>query len=169
MRQTKSSCKSAAICKSRFSSRRHQSLSRRRRTQFHLRVLFVLRYRVAAHNAGFSSSAIASLFLFFSFPRSKNPPLFPRKTRGIPRKVRAQRGARRGRELSDCRHLRAGLSLINDGNIPPYTVTRLTRERSSPSVVYKRYCRCNARRCAASLLAFTASTTALDKKHRHPS
>lgn len=115
-----------------------------------------MRYRVAAHNAGFSSSAIASLFrlflLFFLFGQRIR--LFPRKTRGIPCEVRAQRGARRGRELSDCRHLHAGLSLINDGNIPPYTVTRPrpTRERPSPSVVYKRYYRCDAAQLPCLLL-----------------
>lgn len=117
-----------------------------------------MRYRIAAHNAGFSSSAIASLFrLFFLFFFSlfgQRIRLFPRKTRGIPCDVRAQRGARRGRELSDCRHLHAGLSLINDGNIPPYTVTRPrpTRERPSPSVVYKRYYRYDAAQLPCLLL-----------------
>lgn len=47
--------------------REDTNLSRRRQTRFHLRVLFVLRYRVAAHNAGFFSSAIASLFRLFLF------------------------------------------------------------------------------------------------------
>lgn len=34
------------------------------------------------------------------------------------------RGEWSRKELSDCRHLRDGLSLINGGNIPPYTVTQ---------------------------------------------
>lgn len=111
-------------------------------------------------------SFFPSLFLFLFFQRRIR--LFPREHVEFPAKCEAQRGERRGRELSDCRHLRAGLSLINDGNIPPYTVTRPrrpTRDTPTPPVVYKRYCRVASRRCAASLPAFTVSTTAtVDKK-----
>jgi len=72
---------------------------------------------------------------------------------------------RRGRKLSDCRHLSVGLSLINDGNIPPYTVTRpAAGTRPTPFVVYKRYCRLYR---AAFLPAFTVSTTAAEQETYH--
>jgi len=109
--------------------------------QFHLRVLFVSRHRVAAQCRFLFLQCNCYSFSSIFFLWSKNPPLSAR-TRGIPCEARTQRGVRRGRKLSDCRHLSVGLSLINDGNIPPYTVTRpAAGTRPTPSVVYKRYCR----------------------------
>lgn len=72
------------------------------------------------------------LFLFFLFFRESFAS-FTRGTRGIPCKVQPpsldpcevseakSRGEWSRKELSDCRHLRDGLSLINGSNIPPYT------------------------------------------------
>lgn len=135
--------------------------------QFHLRVLFVSRHRVAAQCRFLFLQCNCYSFSSIFFLWSKNPPLSAR-TRGIPCEARAQRGVRRGRELSDCRHLGVGLSLINDGNIPPYTVTRLRPARDPHRLLYINGIAIVPRRCAAFLPAFTVSTTAADKKRAPP-
>lgn len=143
-RQTKSLCKSATICKSRFSPERDQSLASRTSAVSPPRFV-----RLAASRSRTMpvSLPIVQLLLFFVYPFffGQRIRLFPREHVEFPCKARAQRGVRRGRDLSDCRHLSVGLSLINDGNIPPYTVTRPRPARDTTlSVVYKRYCRCTA-------------------------
>lgn len=75
---------------------------------------------------------LGSIFSFFFFFFRESFASFTRGTRGIPCKVQRRswicevseaksRGEWSRKELSDCRHLRDGLSLINGSNIPPYT------------------------------------------------
>lgn len=100
------------------------------------------------------------LFLFFLFFRESFAS-FTRGTRGIPCKVQPpsldpcevsetkSRGEWSRKELSDCRHLRDGLSLINGSNIPPYTddpgigdTILVIYKHRSPMCVCVRVCTC---------------------------
>lgn len=137
VRQTTSVWKSAMICKSLFSfdnkERGKRDLAPRHERVGIFSRAFCSPLAVSHTMPAVSLAArIAPPFRAEFFPPASRESVFlplsflsSQRRRGILREVRgAKWRERRGRELSDCRHLCAALSLINDGNIPPYMVTR---------------------------------------------